>query len=80
MDSLHDKVSRTILPEEYGGGAGSINDLWSKSPFYIVTCFTDYKAWIGIWIYLFTVYYSSILTYIKIRGFYTSTLPYIYMA
>jgi hypothetical protein len=37
MDSLHDKVSKTILPKEYGGEAGPINELWSKSRFYIVT-------------------------------------------
>jgi hypothetical protein len=35
MDSLHDKVSKTILPEEYGGKAGSISDLWGKSWSYV---------------------------------------------
>jgi hypothetical protein len=31
MDTLHEKIDKKILPEEYGGQAGSINDLWSKS-------------------------------------------------
>lgn len=30
MDSLHDKISKTILPEEYGGEAGSVSDLWDS--------------------------------------------------
>jgi hypothetical protein len=37
MDSLHEKISKTILPEEYGGEAGSISDLWSKSRFYMLS-------------------------------------------
>lgn len=27
-DSLHDKISKHILPHEYGGEAGSLSDLW----------------------------------------------------
>jgi hypothetical protein len=37
MDSLHEKIDRKILPEEYGGQAGSISDLWSKSRLVCVT-------------------------------------------
>jgi hypothetical protein len=30
IDSLHDKISKHILPYEYGGTAGPLSDLWGK--------------------------------------------------
>jgi len=43
VDSLHDKISKHILPDEYGGTAGSINDLWGKLGILCITCNTEVK-------------------------------------
>jgi hypothetical protein len=42
-DSLHDKISKHILPDEYGGKAGSLNDLWGKLEILCFTCNAEVK-------------------------------------
>jgi hypothetical protein len=43
VDSLQDKISKHILPDEYGGAAGALNDLWGKLATLRITCNTEVK-------------------------------------
>ena len=43
VDSLHDKISKHILPDEYGGTSGSLNDLWGKLGALYITCSSEVK-------------------------------------